>query len=103
MVQGRRDRGGEAVRHELKTLPGVFLDTFAGLKTFEIRVNDRGFKVGDILCLREWDFTAQKYTGNSLLRRVTYLLQGRFGLPPDLCVMQLEGAVEAPEGEAPHE
>jgi len=85
------------VRHELKTWPGVFLDTLAGIKLFEIRVNDRDFNVGDILCLREWSPSAQEYTGASCERRVTYLLQGRFGLPANLCVMQLEEAAEAPE------
>lgn len=60
-----------------------------GTKEFEIRVNDRNFKVGDALCLREWLPDEQKYTDRHVFKRVTYMIQGEFGLPENLCVMQL--------------
>jgi ASC-1-like (ASCH) protein len=42
------------MRHDLKILPQYFEEVYNGNKTFEIRKNDRDFKVGDILMLREW-------------------------------------------------
>ncbi len=57
--------------HELKTEPQFFHAIIAGLKTFEIRFNDRNFKVGDELRLREYD--TDHYTGREIFRIVTYL------------------------------
>jgi len=40
--------------HDLKTWPLYFAAVSSGKKTFEIRKNDRDFKVGDILILKEF-------------------------------------------------
>lgn len=42
------------MKHELKTLTQFFPFVKSGAKTFEIRLNDRNFQVGDTLLLREW-------------------------------------------------
>ena len=39
--------------HELKTLPEYFEAVRKGDKTFELREDDRNFKVGDYLALNE--------------------------------------------------
>jgi hypothetical protein len=56
--------------HELKCWPEFFQAIADGRKTFEIRNNDRDFKVGDTLWLREWH---QAYSGRDMRRTVSYL------------------------------
>lgn len=58
--------------HALKTLPEYFEAVRKGDKTFEIRKDDRDFRVGDYLALNEWD--GEKYTGRSQLVKVRYIL-----------------------------
>lgn len=41
--------------HELKCWPQYFCRVANGSKTFEVRVNDRGFQPGDLVVLREWE------------------------------------------------
>lgn len=73
--------------HELKCHPIPFRDVVKGLKSYEIRVNDRGFTVGDSMLLREWDPLEEKYTGSELAADVVHMIEGSYGLPPGLCVM----------------
>lgn len=58
--------------HELKIFTTYFDAVRNGAKTFELRKNDRGFKVGDFLALNEWD--GESYTGSTELVKVTYIL-----------------------------
>jgi len=77
--------------HELKTWPSYFQEVFMSHKTFEARENDRDFKIGDTLILREWDNENKVYTGRSLARTVTYILQGgSFGVQPGHCIMSIQ-------------
>lgn len=63
-----------AVRnHELKSWPEFFDAVRDGSKTFEIRRNDRDYRVGDLLELRRWSPLEERYTGEQLLVRVTYM------------------------------
>lgn len=59
--------------HELKCWPVFFNATRSGHKNFELRVNDRDFKVGDIVRLEEWS-PDTGYTGRSLIRNIRYVL-----------------------------
>ena len=76
-------------RHELKCWPEPFAALWNNKKWFEFRFDDRGFKVGDTLWIREWDGKA--HTGRSLDRSVTYILAGGFGLPMRYVIMSLAG------------
>ncbi len=70
--------------HELRTWPAAYAAVAEGRKTFEVRRNDRGFAVGDVLVLREWATLAGvgAYTGRALRRDVTYLIDlSPFGCP----------------------
>ena len=60
-------------RHLLKILPKYFEPVQSNDKTFEVRKDDRDYKVGDILILREWS-PEEGYTGRYCTRRITYIL-----------------------------
>lgn len=59
--------------HELKISPRFFPAVNNGEKPFEVRKNDRGFRQGDVLYLREHS-SFEGYTGRSCTKVVTYLL-----------------------------
>ena len=61
------------IRHKLKLLPEYFDCVCTGEKTFEIRKNERGFKVGDLLELYEYIPEKDEYTGRVVIREVTYM------------------------------
>jgi len=63
-------------RHVLKSWPEYFSPVLAGYKNFELRKNDRRFKVGDILCLKEWEPNTAKYSGREVTKRITFILEG---------------------------
>lgn len=63
--------------HELKTWPVYFQAILDGDKFFEIRLDDRGYSVGDLLFLREWkpDRLIPRYTGREMVVQVTFILR----------------------------
>lgn len=60
--------------HQLKIEKKYFKDILSCRKRFEVRNNDRGFCVGDILGLNEVE-NKDKETGRCTLAEVTYILQ----------------------------
>lgn len=71
--------------HNIKILPKYFNPLKDNRKTFELRKNDRNYKPGDMLVLREWD---NGYTGRQVNRRVSYILYGpAYGLEDGYCIM----------------
>lgn len=74
------------MEHELKIYPTYFEDVISGKKKFEIRKNDRKYRVGDILILKEWDNI--KYSGREARAEVIYLIDDKFvGIQPGYVVM----------------
>lgn len=67
------------MQHDLKCYPNYFEALKDGSKTFECRYNDRDFKVGDELLLREYD-PKQGYTTRCIVMTVTYVLSEFIGL-----------------------
>lgn len=62
--------------HELKIQPEHFEALASSAKTFEIRLNDRNYKIGDLLILREW--LSGFYTGREEQKYITHILQSEF-------------------------
>ena len=58
--------------HKLKTLPKYFFLVWTGEKPFEVRKDDRNYRIGDELLLQE--FYNGEYTGNECKRKITYIL-----------------------------
>lgn len=63
--------------HDLKILPEYFKEVIKGIKTFEIRKNDRPYQVGDTLVLHEWE--NGRYTGEVAKKTITYILNDNSG------------------------
>ena len=60
--------------HELKIDPKYFDEIVDGIKTFEVRKNDRNFKVGDHLLLKVFDKERGFYSVNNVTVKITYIL-----------------------------
>ncbi len=89
--------------HHLKTDPAVYDAVESGAKTHEVRLNDRGYQVGDTLALQRTRWSAAQmeaeglpleFTGQECRRVVTHILgeggEGSgYGLQPGWCVLSL--------------
>lgn len=74
--------------HELKILPEYFDPVVSRAKKFELRKDDRGFKVGDLVLLKEWD--GSEYTGRQAgIFIITYILRDceEYGLKDGYCII----------------
>lgn len=87
------------MEHKLKILPQYFQAVQEGTKTFEIRENDRGFKVGDTIILKEYGEVLNRfnsniekgYTGQEITKEITYILEGeQYGLVEGYCILGLK-------------
>lgn len=85
--------------HVLKCWPEPFQAILDGRKRFEFRRDDRGYAVGDILDLHEWDPHTRYYRRHEIdgltvyraeRQRVTYILRGLHGVPEGFVVMSIE-------------
>jgi ParB family chromosome partitioning protein len=89
-----QDKARAPITHELKCHPGPFQAVKDGTKPFEWRKDDRDYRVGDKLHLREWgpreeDATLGRFTGDELTCAVTYIIREGFGIPEGYCIMGL--------------
>lgn len=74
--------------HDLKIRPEYFKAVLSGKKKFEIRKNDRKFKVGDFLVLRE--YAENEYTGKREIYKITYILSDPEFLKPGFVALSIE-------------
>jgi len=95
------------MEHKLKTDRIVFTHVYSGLKGFELRKNDRDFKEGDTLILRETKHSGRSmqepaglsvgekkpliYTGREIECEVNYILHGPiYGLMDGWVIMGIK-------------
>ena len=74
--------------HELKIAPRFFEDVEKGKKKFEFRKDDRDYRVGDTITLKE--FSENKYTGREIKDlKINYILRDcpEYGLPEGFCII----------------
>ncbi len=76
--------------HELKTTAPHFDHVRSGAKRAEIRRDDRGFAVGDVLVLREYDPASCSYSGREVIATVTHVLAGYEALAPGFVMLSIE-------------
>lgn len=97
-VQNDKAEVRESVTHDLKIWSIYFGKVMSGEKRFEIRENDRGFQVGDILRLNEVVVAHDKNltltttpTGRSVEVKVDFVLIGSkfFGVDENYCIMSI--------------
>ena len=79
--------------HTLKIKNEYWAEVYEGAKTFELRKNDRDFKVGDIIQFKlvdsDIDISEFKY-------RITYILKNvpEYGLDKDYCILAIKEIVK---------
>lgn len=71
--------------HELKLAEMYYEDVKTGKKTFELRKNDRGYRVGDALLMSE--FTAGEPTGRTIYANIEYMLEDYQGLQEGYAIL----------------
>ncbi|WP_339306824.1 DUF3850 domain-containing protein [Paenibacillus sp. FSL R5-0519] len=60
--------------HDLKLVQPYFDAVVSGRKTFEVRKFDRPYAEGDYVHLQEYDPDTGEYSGQSVLRQISYVL-----------------------------
>lgn len=91
--------------HTVKTWPPYYREVLEGRKRFEVRYNDRNYRIGDVLDLREY-LPGSGFTGHRCLRWITYALDPDganlpgFGIRPGFVVLSLSTYVDGPHHKA---
>lgn len=74
--------------HELKLAKMYFTDVATGRKSFELRKNDRGFRVGDGVRLNE--YVDGHETGRWITADIIYILEDYTGLEEGYCILGIK-------------
>lgn len=74
--------------HEIKIAASYYDDVTSGRKRFELRKNDRGYKVGDTLKMLE--FEDGKHTGRIIDADIIYMLEDYAGLEEGYCILGID-------------
>ena len=63
------------VDHELKIRSEFLKEIWKGNKKAELRLDDRGFNLGDVVLLKEWKPAKKVFTGRGTYVRITHIVQ----------------------------
>ncbi|MCP4599213.1 MAG: DUF3850 domain-containing protein [Proteobacteria bacterium] len=94
--------------HRLKCYTDFYQEVKSGRKNFELRRDDRNYKVGDILLLRETTKSGNGEwieTGEYVLREITYVFRPGggaaeiFGLDNAFCILSIRNGVSVTKEE----
>ena len=77
--------------HDIKIAASYYDDVTSGRKRFELRKNDRGYKVGD--GLRMLEFEDGKHTGRTIDADIIYMLEDYTGLEEGYCILGIDAKV----------
>lgn len=78
------------ITHDLEAWPVPYADVCRGVKRAELRKDDRDFRIGDYLRLREFDPVKGEYSGRWLMHRITHIVRdSRSGLQPGYAVLSI--------------
>lgn len=78
--------------HAVKIYPEYYEAVKSGKKPFEVRKNDRDYKVGDILALNEFEpggAGTGEYSGRAIIARISYVLANSEFCKPGYVVLGL--------------
>jgi uncharacterized protein DUF3850 len=83
------------VDHELKVWPPFYDMVDDGSKPFEIRKDDRDFKVGDLCLMKEYKPASHgfpgSFTGRSCVREIICVIKGgEFGVVPGYVILGIK-------------
>lgn len=89
--------GRAPITHNVKCWPEPFEEMLAGRKTAEFRLNDRDFRVGDRLLIREFCPDRKEYTHREIKRDIAHVLAEGFGLPTGYAMLSLAATCASEE------
>ena len=84
--------------HEVKSVPPYWQEVASRQKLLEVRLNDRDYRVGDILIMREYEppppaaeggpspAWGGKYTGRVAIALISHMVEGQAEFDPDFRV-----------------
>jgi hypothetical protein len=75
----------ESITHYVKCRAMFFEDAAAGIKSFELRINDRDYRVGDILHMTE--YKDGHNTERFIEEEIVYMLEEFAGLKENYCIL----------------
>lgn len=84
--------------HFVKSWSHLYDAIVSGAKPYDLRKNDRDYKVGDVLCLGRWDnVNGAGYSGECLSKTISYITSNETPcavssavLPNDYCILGFE-------------
>ena len=86
--------------HEIKIRKEYAQAVYLGEKTFEVRINDRGYQKGDLIKFKvtEGDFRDLNNPLNDMTFEITYVLGSFVGLAPNYVAFAIRDVTEEMKG-----